>query len=78
MDVFSSSITSWIVTLALFTQLYHLMNINKRVSCYAFYILAVALYLMAYNYYSIDYMLSSRVIHKLVNGTIALLVGVNA
>lgn len=78
MDIFSSSIYSWIVSLALFTQLYHLMNINKRVSCYAFYMLAIAIYLMAYNYYSIDYMLSSRVIHKLVNGTIALLIGVNA
>ncbi len=77
MDIFSSSITSWIVSLALFTQLYHLINVNKRVNCYAFYLLAFALFLMGYNYYSVDGMFSSRVIHKLVNGSIALLVAVN-
>ncbi len=77
MDIFSSTVSSWIVSLALFTQLYHLINVNKRVNCYAFYMLAAALFLMAYNYYAIDYMFSGRVIHKLVNGSIALLVAVN-
>jgi hypothetical protein len=74
----NTGIACWIVTLALFTQLYHLMNISKRVSANAFFMLAVALYLMAYNYYAIDVMFSQRVIHKLVNGSIALLIGVNA
>ena len=78
MDMFSSSITSWIVSVALFTQLYHLISVNKRVNCYAFYLLAIALYLMAYNYYSVDNMYSQRVIHKIVNGSISLLIGVNA
>lgn len=66
-----------IITLALFSQLVHLITVNKQIYSNAFLFYAVGSYIMAYNYYMEDMnQLSTRVMFKIFNSTVILLIGI--
>lgn len=72
-----SLIARIIVTLALFSQLIHLIIVNKQICSNSFLLYAVGSYLMAYNYYMEDMKkITTRVMFKIFNSTVILLIGI--
>ncbi len=65
-----------IVTLSLLSQLWHVIKVNKQIFPIAFICYSFGSYLMAYNYYLSDMNnLTNRVMFKLFNSTVILLIG---
>jgi len=65
-----------LVTLALLGQLIHLAKVNKQIYSNAFLLYALGSYIMAYNYYLEDMkQFSTRVMFKIFNSTVILLIG---
>jgi hypothetical protein len=65
-----------IITGALFSQLLHIIYVNKQIYAPAFIIYAIASYMMAYQYYKDDkFIMTSRLKFKLFNSTILMLIG---
>jgi hypothetical protein len=72
-----SLISRFIITLALFSQLIHVITVNKQIYSNAFIVYAIGSYIMAYNYYLEDTkQITYRVMFKLFNSTVILLIGV--
>ena len=64
------------VTIAILMQLYQLRS-SKRVSSFAFFIYAIAAYMMAYDYFMKDNkQFTQRVSFKIFNSTMLLLIAI--
>lgn len=64
-----------LITIALLLQLLHLRK-NKTIYYPTFIIFSFASYIMSYEYYKADREYSSRVLFKIFNSTILLLIGI--
>ena len=70
-------IARFIVTVALLSQLFHLIMVNKQIYSNAFLLYAVGSYIMAYNYYMEDMgQMTYRVMFKIFNSTVIALIGI--
>ena len=63
------------ITMAILSQLFHLRK-NKQIYSPAFFLYALGSYIMTYEYYKMDRMYSNRVLFKLFNSTMLLLIAV--
>ena len=67
----------FIITIALLSQLFHLVMVNKQIYSNAFFLYAVGSYMMAYNYYMEDMgQMTYRVMFKIFNSTVIALIGI--
>lgn len=72
MDI--STLARIIISAALLIQLMHLVQKNKNIYSPAFLMYSLGAYMMSYEYYMIDGGFSSRVLFKLLNSTVLLLI----
>ena len=70
-------IARFIVTVALLSQLFHLIMVNKQIYSNAFLLYALGSYIMAYNYYMEDMgQMTYRVMFKIFNSTVIALIAI--
>ena len=70
-----SGICRILITIAILMQLFKLRT-SKNISSNAFFIYSFASYMMAYDYYQKDRQFSERVLFKMFNSTMLLLVAI--
>ena len=61
------------ITLALLSQLFHLRK-SKQIYSPAFFLYAIGAYMMTYEYYKMDGRYSNRVMIKIFNSTLILII----
>jgi len=67
----------FIITIALLSQLFHLVMVNKQIYSNAFFLYAIGSYMMAYNYYMEDMkQMTYRVMFKIFNSTVIALIAI--
>jgi hypothetical protein len=67
-------ISRLLITIGILSQLIHLLYVNKKLFAPSFFIYALGSYIMTYSYYISDRMYSSRVLFKILNSTLLLLI----
>jgi hypothetical protein len=70
-----STISRTLITIAILMQLFKLRT-SKNVSSNAFFIYSFASYMMVYDYYQKDRQFTERVLFKMFNSTMLLLVAI--
>ena len=75
MKIDLATISRVFITIAILMQLYTLTS-SKKISSNAFFIYAIASYMMAYDYYIKDKKYTKRVIAKILNSTLLLLIAI--
>ena len=70
-----STISRILITIALLMQLFQLRTSN-RINSNAFFIYSFGAYMMAYDYYQEDKKYSKRVLFKIFNSTVLLLIAI--
>jgi hypothetical protein len=64
------------ITVAIFSQLIHVIYVNKQIYVPTFIIYAIGSYIMAYCYYTEDnFKFTYRTLFKIFNSTVLLLIG---
>lgn len=72
MDI--ANVSRVMITAALLMQLMHLMHKNKTIYSPAVIVYFIGTFIITYDYYTIDRGFSSRVLFRMFNGTLLLLI----
>jgi hypothetical protein len=69
-------ISRFVITIAIFAQLIHVIYVNKQIYVPTFILYAMSNYIMAYCYYEEDnFKITHRILLKLFNSTVLLFIG---
>lgn len=72
-----ATVSRLIIAAALLLQIWHLQK-NKQIYPPTFFLFSLGAFLMAYDYYRIDRIVTNRILFKIINASLLLCVGICA